>query len=203
MKTTVFLIRHGEISNPNKIIYGRNIDLKLSEKGKNQVSLLAEKLKYFGYKVDKIYSSPLLRAVQTSEILRKVLRVRIIEVEVGFTDDDMPDLAGKPLTVLSMFSLTGMDQYSKKYMKLGNESRSHVIRRVKKAFFQTLKENKGKSIAIVTHGNPICFLLFNLLNRGKKIPSMNVLMKRGYPKKGSAVRLVIESGKVLEKEYIY
>lgn len=201
MKTTIFLVRHGEIDNPKKIIYGRNIDLKLSGKGEEQINYLAQKLKKLGYRIEKIYSSPLLRTRQTSRILGKILRIKNIEIQQDLTDDDMPGLAGKSLTMLSMFSPKGMDQYSKEYLKLGNESRSRAIRRVKKAFSEILKENKGKSIAIVTHGNPICFLFFSLLNQGKKIPPMSVLLK-SYPKKGSAVRLVIASGKVLDKEYI-
>jgi len=201
MKTTIFLIRHGEIDNPKKIIYGRNVDLKLSFKGKEQINLLAKKIKSFNYKIDKIYTSPLLRAIESSDILCKVLRIKNKEIEQNLTDDDMPGLAGKSLEMLSQFNPDGMDQYSEKYIKLGNESMSNVIRRVKRAFFEIFKKNEGKTIIIVSHGNPIYFLLFYLLNPLKKIPPMKVLL-RNYPEKGSAVKLVIEDGKVLEKEYI-
>ena len=201
MKTTIFLIRHGEIDNPKKIIYGRNVDLKLSFKGKEQINLLAKKIRNLGYKINKIYTSPLLRATQSSDILSKVLGIKTIKTEQNLIDDDVPGLAGKPLEMLSQFNPAGIEQYSEKYVKLNNESRSKVIRRVKRAFLEILKKNEGETIIIVTHGNPISFSLFYLLNPLRKIPPMKVLL-RNYPKKGSAVRLVIEDGKVLEKEYI-
>jgi len=202
MKTTIFLVRHGEIDNPKKIIYGGNIDLKLSNEGRIQINHLAKEIKNLGYKIDKIYSSPLLKARESSDILSKVLNIKDIIIEEKLTDDNMPGLAGKSLKLLSQFSPTGMDQYSKEYIRLGNESEKSVFKRVKNAFSEILKKNTGKDIAIVSHGNPICFLLFHLLNPQKKILSIKILLKNNFLEKGSAIRLVLENGKVLDKEYI-
>lgn len=203
MKTTVFLVRHGEIDNPKDIIYGRDVDLKLSLKGINQISALAKKLDNLDSKISKIYSSPLLRARQSSDILFKILKLKgRILIEDNFTDADMPALVGKPMKLLRKMKRMGTDQYQKKYIKLGNESSDHVIKRVKNAFFKILKSNQGKTIIILSHGDPIRFLLFCLLNPGKKVPPIIKLAKEFFPAKGSAVRLVLENGRVLEKEYI-
>ncbi len=45
MVTTIFLIRHGEVDNPEDIIYGRLPNYRLSEKGEIQVKKTAEFLR--------------------------------------------------------------------------------------------------------------------------------------------------------------
>lgn len=201
MKTTVFLIRHGEISNPNKIIYGSNIDLKLSEEGKKQIKDLAKKILNLGYKIDKIYSSPSLRTKETSNILARALYIKDVLMEPDFRDDDMQKLAGKPLNLLSQFSPDGIDQYSRAYLKYGAESKRNVIKRVMRAFSAILKKEEGRTIMIVSHGNPISFLIFYLLTGSKKLPTKDQIKKYLYHK-GSAIKLVLDRGKVLDKQYI-
>ncbi|HEY8924868.1 MAG TPA: histidine phosphatase family protein, partial [Polyangia bacterium] len=43
-KTTVHVLRHGEVYNPNKILYGRLPDFHLSELGKQMAKAAAETL---------------------------------------------------------------------------------------------------------------------------------------------------------------
>ncbi len=67
--TTVFLIRHGEIDNSQRILYGCNIDMKLNDIGREQIRVIAEKIRKSGYKIEKIYTSPLSRAKSSLSIL--------------------------------------------------------------------------------------------------------------------------------------
>lgn len=62
--TTVHLVRHGEVHNPEKILYGRLPGYRLSERGQEMAGLVAEHLA--GADVIQVVSSPLLRARQTS-----------------------------------------------------------------------------------------------------------------------------------------
>jgi len=70
----VFLLRHGEVSNPKSVLYGRLPGFYLSKKGKIHIKKTALKLK--GDKVQKIYSSPLERAVETAKILISELSLK-------------------------------------------------------------------------------------------------------------------------------
>lgn len=203
MKTTVFLIRHGEIDNPKNIMYGRNIDLELSESGKKQIHSLARRFKEHKIKIEKIYTSPLKRALESARILTSELGLKNPIVEQKLTDINIPFLAGKSMEERKKIHSSGMDEYSDIYVKLGNESRNHVINRVKNAFEKIFSENKGRVIAIVSHGDPLQFLLYALFHPGEKIPSMNVLAKQNYPPKGSAVQLVIDDRmKILNRKEI-
>src|SRR5690348_10335339 len=65
MKTTVHLLRHGEVFNPLKILYGRLPGYRLSELGVQMAKAAAESLA--GRDVTHLVASPLERAQQTAE----------------------------------------------------------------------------------------------------------------------------------------
>ena len=64
MRTTVTMVRHGEVHNPEKVLYGRLPAFQLSERGRRQAEVTAKFLQ--GRDVAAIISSPLERAVQTA-----------------------------------------------------------------------------------------------------------------------------------------
>jgi broad specificity phosphatase PhoE len=64
-KTTVHVMRHGEVYNPSKILYGRLPDFHLSELGKQMAKAAAEALT--GRDVTYVVASPLDRAQETAE----------------------------------------------------------------------------------------------------------------------------------------
>ncbi|MBV7411582.1 histidine phosphatase family protein [Dermabacteraceae bacterium TAE3-ERU27] len=63
-KTIVHLVRHGEVHNPEKILYGRAPGFRLSERGQEMARLTAAYLAQRS--VTEVTSSPLLRAQQTA-----------------------------------------------------------------------------------------------------------------------------------------
>lgn len=62
--TTVHLVRHGEVRNPEKILYGRMPGFRLTERGERMAELVAQHLAERD--VTHVVSSPLLRAGQTA-----------------------------------------------------------------------------------------------------------------------------------------
>ena len=73
-------LRHGEVRNPKDILYYNIPGYELSEKGIKQAEHIAEKLKK-DFKIEKIISSPLLRARQTSQIVNKMLKKEITFID--------------------------------------------------------------------------------------------------------------------------
>jgi phosphohistidine phosphatase len=67
MPTQLYLIRHGIAANPND--YGDDRDRPLTAKGQAKTKAVAARLKELGLQFDEIFTSPLLRAQQTAEIL--------------------------------------------------------------------------------------------------------------------------------------
>ena len=78
-RTVVHLLRHGEVHNPDKLLYGRLPGYRLSDLGQRMAERAAE---YFaGRDVVRLVSSPLERARQTAEPLAAALGL-----EVGVDD---------------------------------------------------------------------------------------------------------------------
>ncbi len=63
-RTTVHLLRHGEVHNPAKVLYGRLPGFRLSERGVEQAAVAARFLG--GRDIVAVISSPLERAQQTA-----------------------------------------------------------------------------------------------------------------------------------------
>ncbi|GHJ50596.1 hypothetical protein Cs7R123_79380 [Catellatospora sp. TT07R-123] len=65
MRTTVHLLRHGEVHNPTKILYGRLPGFQLSDLGRQMAKAAASALAE--HDVTYLVSSPLERAIETAQ----------------------------------------------------------------------------------------------------------------------------------------
>jgi broad specificity phosphatase PhoE len=65
MRTTVHMLRHGEVHNPEAVLYGRLPGYRLSEDGRQMACDAAEALR--GRDVTLVVASPLQRAQETAE----------------------------------------------------------------------------------------------------------------------------------------
>ncbi|TDD10512.1 histidine phosphatase family protein [Saccharopolyspora karakumensis] len=87
-KTLVHFLRHGEVHNPEGILYGRLPGYRLSDKGEQQAKLVAEFLS--GHDIARVISSPLQRAQETARPLGAMFQVdvatddRLIEADNRF-----------------------------------------------------------------------------------------------------------------------
>ncbi|MDH3606444.1 MAG: histidine phosphatase family protein [Acidimicrobiia bacterium] len=72
---TVFLVRHGEVENPDRVVYADIPGFGLSERGRREAAAAAEFLG--GISVDAIYASPLDRAQETASYISKACGVPI------------------------------------------------------------------------------------------------------------------------------
>ncbi|MBC8090848.1 MAG: histidine phosphatase family protein [Pseudonocardia sp.] len=63
-QTVVHVLRHGEVHNPDKILYGRLPGFRLSENGRNQASLVAKALA--DADLGAVVASPMQRAQETA-----------------------------------------------------------------------------------------------------------------------------------------
>jgi broad specificity phosphatase PhoE len=64
MDTVVHVLRHGEVHNPTKVLYGRLPDFHLSERGQAMAARVADYLS--GHDIAAVVASPLERAQETA-----------------------------------------------------------------------------------------------------------------------------------------
>ena len=87
MAAGIYIIRHGQTEmNSRKVLQGRS-DLPLNAAGVSQAEETAALLRSMGVRFDRVFSSPLIRAVRTAELLAPGLPVepdfRLIEMDYG------------------------------------------------------------------------------------------------------------------------
>jgi broad specificity phosphatase PhoE len=75
VRTTVHLLRHGEVHNPAQVLYGRLEGYRLSERGQAMAARVAEDLSRGD--VVAVVSSPLQRAQETAAPLARMLGVEV------------------------------------------------------------------------------------------------------------------------------
>lgn len=147
--TTIYLVRHAEVKNPKRIIYGRLGFFKLSERGKEQARVLS---KYFQNKgIEAIYTSPLLRARQTAKIISagKIP----IKISKNLTETNFTKWEGKPYAHRSK---ADMEIYLNRPTRLRvGETLQQVVKRMTKEINLIAKRHVGKKIIVISHADPI------------------------------------------------
>lgn len=87
MAFAIYIVRHGQTEmNNRKVLQGRS-DLPLNGAGIRQAEETATLLRQMGVRFDRVFSSPLIRAVRTAELLAPGVPVesdiRLIEMDYG------------------------------------------------------------------------------------------------------------------------
>jgi probable phosphoglycerate mutase len=150
MNRRIYLVRHGEIDCGEEKHYIGITDLPLNDKGRAQ----ADRLKaYFSdIKIDKAYTSPLLRCVQTSEIILEGKTIEAIRVD-ELQEINLGKWEGKSFDYIKdRFP----DQYKKRGMNIdcfippGGESFKQLQERVMPVFDEIIRSSDG-NILIVAH----------------------------------------------------
>ena len=91
--TIVIFVRHGQSeANVAGVFANRGDGYPLTSLGRQQAAALAQSLSEF--RVDRVISSPLLRARQTARILAETLGARL-DVDQGLAECDMGELEGR------------------------------------------------------------------------------------------------------------
>ena len=66
-RTVVHLVRHGEVYNPQRVLYGRLPNFRLSDDGRAMAQQAADHVKRLGRPVTALYASPLQRTRESAE----------------------------------------------------------------------------------------------------------------------------------------
>ncbi len=148
MITIIYLIRHAAYENPLRIFHGRSPGFPLSAEGKKQAARIAGFLKT--KPITAIYSSRLLRARQTAEIIAGRLKLPV------WTDERLLDirspLQGKPIDYLN-----ALDSYfyHPAFIAAGGETMEALFDRMDHFMRQKASDHPGEHIVIVSHGDGI------------------------------------------------
>jgi broad specificity phosphatase PhoE len=161
----IYLVRHGQTDyNLRNIVQGSGVDTDLNQKGRSQAEAFFEVYKNVPF--DKVYTSALKRSKQS---VQKFLDLGIPHEDLaGLNEISWGTKEGHRVTPTE-------DEYYHfmiKQWQLGNtslkiekgESPEDVVRRMKPAVDQIMRNHSEKTILICMHGRAIRILLCHLLN---------------------------------------
>jgi len=160
---TIYLVRHGKTDWNEKEIVQGHTDIPLNKEGKFQARNASKELKRI--KFDKAYSSDLLRAEQTAEIIAaehklliettKILRERNFGIFEGQSNEEIREMH----RIIS--TLEEKERYSYRHHP-SMESDGEVLIRLLTFLREVAVSNAGKTVLVVTHGGIIRVALIKL-----------------------------------------
>ena len=137
----IYIVRHGQTDWNIEGRYQGTIDIELNENGINQAKQICEELK--NIKFDKIFSSPLKRALQTARIISSgdiIIDNRLIERSNGY-------LEGKLKSECNI----DIDFNNPNENRLNIENILDFRKRIKDSFDDITKNYQDENILVVTH----------------------------------------------------
>lgn len=161
--TKIYIVRHCEAEGNNKRLFQGSTNCDITDLGGKQLDFL--KKRFDGISIDRIYTSPLIRAKKTAFAIKGDRDIPVItdenltEIHGGIVEgkpffkafSEMPDLA-------KIWNNSPQD-----FAPEGGEPMRHAYERIWKTVSSIAKENVGKTVAIATHGGVIRCLNCRLL----------------------------------------
>lgn len=161
----IFLVRHGEVRNPKKIIYGY-LPLPLSPKGEKEARRAGLFLKHKNIAV--IFASPMKRTQETAKIIKKAIggKVKII------TDKNLRE-SGFGHFTQGLTTQQAREKYPKQRLlynrqpaKLKDgESLAQMASRMQGVISGGIKKYPGQDLIFVSHRDPILAVLLKISKR--------------------------------------
>lgn len=177
---TIYLVRHTDYANPQNI-FPFDLPVYLSTEGRDHAKRIGKWLQNKKGPIP-IYSSPVVRTVQTAEIIASQTQSQV-EIDTRLTEASCEKLKGtqKPKR----------DAWKVEYDFSLKESIQSIHQRLVESFLD--KVMKGDDCTIVSHGDPLTILFYYL----KKAPRLEDFYKPNateeYIKKGEIIEVMVQN----------
>ena len=146
---------------------GKFEDLKLTINGESQARRIANYLKEEG--ITTVFTSPMLRATQTSEIISENIGIQVIETSL-LKDRDVGNASGMTYKqVQQQYSeLLAQSRFSSDFKFPGGETNGDVFRRAQQFYDKYINISGGtnETFLIISHSLTLNYLIYILQNIG-------------------------------------
>jgi probable phosphoglycerate mutase len=162
--TRVLLVRHGQSRGNAEGRFGGHSPTPLSARGRRQAEITAQALAAEG-QISAIYSSDLLRAVDSARPLAKLTSLPVIETE-AFRERSIGVMEGLTFEEAAQ---QHPEQYQAlirrdfEHVLLGGESYRQMLDRAATTLDEIIAEHRGGRVVIYSHTGAICILTLHLM----------------------------------------
>ena len=155
MRTVIHLMRHGEVDNPDAVLYGRRPGFRLTPLGQSMAEQVADTLVRGDHPIEAVIASPLLRAQMTAAPTARAFEVpiesdpRLIEAWNSF----------EGVAINRNRWILAHPKYWRRYVNPFRPSWSEpyrdLVSRMSAAVSDALRDHRGGEVLMVSHQLPI------------------------------------------------
>jgi len=161
--TRVLLVRHGESQGNAERRFGGHTPTPLSDLGRAQAEATA--LALASENITAIYSSDLLRALQTAEPLARETGLRV-EQSNAFRERSvglMEGLTFEEAAAAHPEEYAALLRRDFEHVLAGGESYRQLLDRASARLDRAIEQNRGGTVAVFSHTGTICILALHLM----------------------------------------
>ncbi len=161
----IYLVRHGETDyNKERLLMGQ-LDIPLNELGLSQAEKIGKILE--NKEISKIYSSDLIRASKTAEIVKNTQNIPL-ELIPNFREHTFGKMDGMKWS--SKWDEMEKNEFENILLKEGGESFTHFEKRIWDTYIKiTSKHSIDENLLIISHGGCIRVIIMKILNATEEI----------------------------------
>ncbi|MDR2453761.1 MAG: histidine phosphatase family protein [Bifidobacteriaceae bacterium] len=153
-RTTIHLVRHGEVHNPESVLYERLPGYHLSERGRRMAERVADHFARAGAPpVDLMLASPLERAQETAAPIAEALGLEVRReprvIEAGSS------LAGQRVNMPALLKPKALVRLHNPFKPSWGEPYNRIAERMHAVLAEVRREIPGGRAVIVSHQSPI------------------------------------------------
>ncbi len=195
--TTVYLVRHSDVENPQSVLYGHLDGFPLSELGRRRAEALAERLAGSG--IRRIVSSPLERARETAGIIAGRLPEPVdVEIDPALREAEFSRyLQGVRFWMIPLLRPRWYLHKMRRGMMPGDEAIADLGGRVLEVARRVAAETPDRTSALVSHADPLQAAWILLDGR----PHNEVEMYRRAVDRAGVLKVDFEKGEPVAWEY--
>jgi broad specificity phosphatase PhoE len=155
IKTRLYLIRHADVENPQKLLYGHLDGFQLSALGRLQSAAVGDRLR--DEDIRRIVHSPLARAAETAELVNaRLARPAVLESDPDLREAEFSRyLQGLPYWQIPLLRPLWFVHKARRGLVPGDESIDSLGGRVLAVARRMARERPGETQAIVSHADPL------------------------------------------------
>jgi broad specificity phosphatase PhoE len=155
MKTRLYLIRHADVENPHKLLYGHLDGFQLSSLGRVQSAAVGDRLR--DEDIRRIVHSPLARSVETAELINaRLAGPAMLESDLDLREAEFSRyLQGLAYWQIPLLRPLWFVHKAKRGLVPGDESIENLGGRVLAVARRMARERPGETQAIVSHADPL------------------------------------------------
>jgi broad specificity phosphatase PhoE len=153
--TRLYLIRHADVENPHKLLYGHLDGFQLSSLGRVQSAAVGDRLR--DEDIRRIVHSPLARAVETAQLINaRLARPAMLESDLDLREAEFSRyLQGLAYWQIPLLRPLWFVHKAKRGLVPGDESIENLGGRVLAVARRMARERPGETQAIVSHADPL------------------------------------------------